>query len=27
VLWWIDTKEHYDRVAELWKNGTPPSPS
>jgi NDP-sugar pyrophosphorylase family protein len=27
VLWWIDTKEHYDRVAELWKNGTPPIPS
>lgn len=23
-LWWIDTPEHYARVSELWKNGTPP---
>lgn len=23
-LWWIDTPEHYRRVSELWKNGTPP---
>jgi mannose-1-phosphate guanylyltransferase len=24
-LWWIDTPEHYARVAALWKNGAPPN--
>ena len=22
-LWWIDTPEHYERVAALWRNGFP----
>ena len=25
-LWWIDTPEHYARVAALWKTGVPDAP-